>query len=55
MWKEIAATWVLHHDNDPSHTALHVHEFLAKHNEATQFQPPYSPNLAPADFFVSED
>lgn len=50
--KNIAATWVLHLDNAPSHTSLRVREFLAKHNVATLPQPPYSPDLAPADFFL---
>ena len=50
--KEIAATWQLHHDNAPSHTALHVREFLAKYSLATLPQPSYSPDLAPADFFL---
>jgi len=50
--KNIAATWVLHLDNAPSHTSLHVREFLAKHNVATLPQPPYSPDLAPADFLL---
>jgi len=27
---EIAATWMLHHDNAPCHTAISVNEFLAK-------------------------
>ena len=54
--KNIGATWVLHHDNAPSHTSLRVREFLAKHNVATLPQPPYSPDLALADFFfVPED
>jgi hypothetical protein len=35
--KNIAATWVLHLDNAPSHTSLRVREFLAKHNVATLF------------------
>ena len=50
--KEIAATWRLHHDNAPSHTALLVREFLAKHKVATLSQPPYSPDMAPADYFL---
>jgi hypothetical protein len=24
-------TWILHHDNTPAHTSLHIREFLAKH------------------------
>jgi len=50
--KDIAATWVLHHDNAASHTSLRVREFLAKHNVATLPQPPCSPDLGPADFFL---
>ena len=44
--------WILHHDNAPTHTSLLVQQFLAKHG-TTQFQqPPYSPDLAPCDFFL---
>jgi len=49
---EIANTWVLHHDNPPSHASLLVREFLAKQTVATLAQPPYSPDLAPPDFFL---
>ena len=52
LQKEITTTWVLHHDNAPSHTALCVHELLVKHNVAMQSQPPYRPSLAPGDFFL---
>jgi hypothetical protein len=48
----LAANWRLHHDNAPSHTSLLVREFLAKHHVATLPQPPYSPDLALADFFL---
>ena len=37
---EIANTWVLHHDNAPSHASLLVREFLAKQTMATLPQPP---------------
>jgi len=49
---EIANTWVLLHDNAPSHASLLVREFLAKQTVATLPQPPYSPDLAPTDFFL---
>ena len=49
---EIANTWVLHHDNAPSRASLLVREFLAKQTMATLPQPPYSPVLAPPDFFL---
>ena len=50
--KDIANNWILHHDNAPSHTALVVQEFLARNGVATLPQPPYSPDLAPPDFFL---
>jgi predicted trehalose synthase len=49
---EIANTWVLHHDNAPSHASLLVREFLAKQTATTLPQPPYSPDLAPSGFFL---
>jgi len=45
-------SWLLHHDNAPSHNALGIWEFLAKNNIAVLEQPPYSPDLAPCDFFL---
>lgn len=49
---EIANNWILHHDNAPSHGSMLVKEFLAKQMVPTLPQPPYSPDLAPADFFL---
>lgn len=49
LWKE--NSWVLHHDNAPSHKAIIVNEFLAKNSTNTIKQPPYSPDMTPADFF----
>ncbi|KAG5348098.1 MOS1T transposase, partial [Acromyrmex charruanus] len=40
------------HDNAPAHTSLLVREFLAKNNTLMMPQPPYSPDLAPCDFFL---
>ena len=45
-------SWLLHHDNAPVHNALSMREFLAKNNIAVLEQPPYSPDLAPSDFFL---
>ncbi|KAG5344749.1 MOS1T transposase, partial [Acromyrmex heyeri] len=42
----------LHHDDAPAHTSLLVREFLAKNNTLMMPQPPYSPDLAPCDFFL---
>jgi transposase len=39
-------------DNAPAHTALLIRQFLAKHETTVTPQPLYSPDLAPADFFI---
>jgi len=44
--------WILHHDNASAHTSHLVQQFLAKHDTAQLQQPPYSPDLAPCDFFL---
>jgi len=43
---------MLHHDNAPAHALLLIHEFLAKQETIVVPQPPYSPDLASADFFL---
>jgi len=43
--------WLLHDDNAPSHRALVTREFLAHKGIITLPHPPYSPDLAPCDFF----
>ncbi|UYV61188.1 hypothetical protein LAZ67_1003762 [Cordylochernes scorpioides] len=50
LWKN--KNWLLHHDNAPSHTSFLVRAFLAKNNTLMMPQPPYSPKLAPCDFFL---
>jgi histone-lysine N-methyltransferase SETMAR len=42
----------LHHDNAPAHTALPVRKFLASKQITVLEHPPYSPDLAPNDFFL---
>jgi transposase len=42
----------LHHDNASAHDALAVREFLAKKSILTLDHPPYSPDLAPCDFWL---
>jgi len=42
----------LFHDNAPSHNAAIVKKFLANRNVAVLHHPPYSPDLAPADYFL---
>ena len=43
--------WHLHQDNVPTH-ASHLVQFLAKHQITQVTQPPYSPDLAPCDFWL---
>lgn len=45
-------SWFLHHDNAPSHTALVLREYFAKNSTNIVPQPPYSPDLAPCDFWL---
>ena len=42
----------LHHDNAPAHTAAAAKEFLACEGVQLMSHPPYSPDLAPCDFFL---
>jgi len=54
MWKN--GSWLLHQDNVPAHNALSVKTFLTKHKITVLEHPPYSPDLAPCDFFfISTD
>jgi transposase len=43
---------MLHHDSAPPHASLLIREFLAKQETIVVPQPPYSPDLAPADLFL---
>jgi [histone H3]-lysine36 N-dimethyltransferase SETMAR len=43
---------MLHHDNASSHTATIVKEYLAQERITLLPHPPYSPDLAPCDFFL---
>ncbi|GFT56485.1 putative DD34D transposase [Trichonephila clavipes] len=49
---EISANWKLHHDNAPCPTCFVVTEHLTKNGIVTILQPPYSPDLNPANFFL---
>ena len=44
--------WLLHDDNAPSHSSNLVQQFLAKHKIVQLRQPPYSPDIAPCDFWM---
>jgi transposase len=52
LFRSTNKTWMLHHDNAPPHASLLILEFLAKQETIVVPQPPYSPDLAPADFFL---
>ena len=43
---------IIHHDNAPAHRSFKVSQFLAKNNKTVITHPPYSPDLAPCDFFL---
>ncbi|GBO33455.1 Histone-lysine N-methyltransferase SETMAR [Araneus ventricosus] len=44
--------WFLLHDNTSPHRALIVKKYLARHSITTLEHPPYSPDLAPPDFYL---
>jgi hypothetical protein len=50
--KWCSSNWILHHCNAPAHRAVTTNEFLAKHNLSLLPHPPYSPDLAPCNFFL---
>ena len=43
----------LHQDNVPTHASCLVQSLLVKHQVTQVTQPPYSPDLAPRDFWLS--
>jgi len=53
-WPELwcAGNQLLHDDNAPSHRALTTREFLAHKGIITLLRLPYSPDLAPCNFFL---
>jgi len=50
LWEN--QTWMLHHDNAPTHVSLLIRSYLVKHQTSVASHPPYSPDLAPAEFFL---
>ena len=47
-----AKAWQLHHDNAPTHSSHLIQGFLAKNNIPLICQAPYSPDMAPCDFWL---
>jgi len=45
-------TWLLHHDIAPTHAALLTRRFLTDNNMTVVPRPPYSPDLAPSNFYL---
>ena len=45
-------TAILHHDNAPSHRAAKTTETIKRLDFELLDDPPYSPDLAPCDFFL---
>ena len=45
-------SWFLHHDNAPPNTSLVLRDHFVKNSTRIVLQPPYSPNLAPCDFWL---
>ena len=50
LWKN--QSWILHRDKASAHTSMLVREFLAKNKAVIMPQPPFSSDLAPANFFL---
>ncbi len=48
----VAGDWWFHWDNAPLHTAAMVKDWMAARQFKVIEHPPYSPDLAPADFFL---
>ena len=44
--------WHFHQDNAPVHKSILVTDYLTKMGIKTVFHPPYSPDLAPCDFWL---
>ena len=53
LWQ--SGEWWFRHDNAPAHTALSVRQFWTKTGMTPLPHPPYSPDLAPCDFFCSPE
>jgi len=49
LWSD---KWIFHHNNALVHNAFRVREFLAKNSITKMDHPPYSPDLAPCDFWL---
>ena len=48
----VCGDWLLHHDNAPAQSSNLVQQFLSEHSIALLRHPPYSPDIAPCDFWL---
>jgi hypothetical protein len=47
-----ACNWQLHHDDAPAYSSHLIQSFLAKDGIPVVHQAPYSPDMAPCDFWL---
>jgi hypothetical protein len=47
-----SCNWQLHHDNAPAYSSHLIQSFLAKHDIPVVCQAPYSPDMAPCEFWL---
>jgi len=45
------SSWFVLHNNAPAHRSVLGNDFLTENNVTTMGHPPYSPELAPSDFY----
>jgi len=50
LWEN--QTWMLPHDNAPSHATLFTRSYRVKRQTFVVPHPPYSPDFVPAEFFL---
>jgi hypothetical protein len=50
LWRDCSL--ILHHGSVPAHSSLQVLQFLARKGISAMDRSPYSPDLAPADFWL---
>ena len=48
----MAKNWQVHHDNAPAHSSHLIQAFLVKHGIPVIHRPPYSPDMAPCNFWL---
>jgi histone-lysine N-methyltransferase SETMAR len=50
LWRD--RSYIFRHDNASEHSSLQVSQFLTGKGISAMDHPPYSPDLAPADFWL---